>query len=193
MNLQENISRIKQMMGLLTEEEGKSNYNILNDKYIDFKFIIIKNIEEYATIFNAVNNSLPQKEDIQSRIEPTKKLVSFVNILNQHFEELYFTNNNKKSPYKMIREDNVVNPQPPCLHIDKLKSTPEFNKLIDKYDVDTLFNKIIKLNDSYSNQKYDFFGYTKNKIPTYYNKSKVYGFYLALHKGEPMKWIKDIK
>ena len=173
--------------------EGKPNYNILNDKYIDFKFIIIKNIEEYATIFNAVNNSLPQKEDIQNKIVPLKKLVALVNMINQHFDEYYFTNNNKKASYKMIREDNVANPQPPCLHIDKLKSSPEFMKLVDKYDVDILFSKIIKLNEHYSTQKYDFFGYVKTKIPNYYNKSKVYGFYLALHKGEPMKWLKDMK
>jgi hypothetical protein len=173
--------------------EGKPNYNILNDKYIDFKFIIIKNIDEYATIFNAVNNSLPQKEDIQNKIGPIKKIVSLVNMINQHFDEYYFTNNNKKSLYKMIREDNVANPQPPCLHIDKLKKSTDFMKLIDKYDVEILFSKIIKLNEFYSTQKYDFFGYTKTKIPNYYNKSKLYGFYLALHKGEPMKWITCIK
>ncbi len=173
--------------------EGKPNYNILNNKYIDFKFVIIKSIEEYATIFNAVNNSLPQKEDIQNKIGPIKKLVSLVNKINEHFEDYYFTNNNKKSLYKMIREDNVANPQPPCLHIDKLKNSSDFMKLLNKYDVEELFEKIIKLNDNYSTQKYDFFGYTKTKIPNYYNKSKTYGFFLALHKGEPMKWIASIK
>ena len=93
----------------------------------------------------------------------------------------------------MIREDeNIGSPLPPCIHINEFKKSIKLKELLKKNEIELVFKKIIELNDIYSTKDYLFFGYKKTNVPNYLDKGKRYGFYLAFHKNNPMKFVDDM-
>ena len=175
-----------------------SDYSILDNKYMDFKFILVNNVEEYKTIYYAINNSLPQKieetqEKDKSKISIEEKILDLVQNINTYYIKHYINMNSKKPQYKMIREDeNISSPLPPCIHINEFKKSIKLKELLEKNETETVFLKMIELNFIYSTKDYLFFGYKKGHVPNYLEKGKIFGFYLAFHKNNPMKWIDDI-
>jgi hypothetical protein len=175
-----------------------SDYSILDNKYMDFKFILVNTVEEYKTIYYAINNSLPQKiEESQEKekdyISIEEKILTLAQTINSYFTQYYININKKKPQYKMIREDeNIGNPLPPCIHINELKKSIKLKELLEKNEIEAVFKKIIQLNEIYSTKDYLFFGFKKSNVPNYLDKGKRYGFYLAFHKNNSMKWIDDI-
>ena len=182
--------------------QPKSDFSILENKYIDFKFIIVNTVEEYKTIYYAINNSLPQKieetpdkekEEDKDYIPIEEKILTLAQTINSYFTQYYININKKKPQYKMIREDeNISSPLPPCIHINEFKKSIKLKELLEKNEIEAVFKKIIKLNEIYSTKDYLFFGFKKSNVPNYLDKGKRYGFYLAFHKNNSMKWIDDI-
>ena len=179
-----------------------ANNSILDNKYMDFKFILVNNVEEYKTIYYAINNSLPQKiEEIKEEDKDTEKdniliqekILDLVQNINTYFIKYYININSKKPQYKMIREDeNISSPLPPCIHINEFKKSIKLKELLEKNETEVVFKKMIQLNEIYSTKDYLFFGFKKGLVPNYLEKGKRFGFYLAFHKNNPMKWIDDI-
>ena len=177
-----------------------SDFSILDNKYMDFKFIIVNTVEEYKTIYYAINNSLPQKieepqekEEDKDYISIEEKILTLAQTINSYFTKYYININNKKPQYKIIREDeNISSPQPPCIHINELKKSIKLKELLEKNEIEAVFKKIIKLNEIYSTKDYLFFGFKKSNVPNYLDKGKRYGFYLGFHKNNSMKFIDDI-
>jgi hypothetical protein len=176
--------------------ENSNNSGFLNNKYIDFKFILVTSVEEYKTIFFAINNSLPQKQETEiggSNGNFEINLPEFVFGVNKHFADLYKSKYNKKSTKNMISEnESIKNPRPPCIHVEQLKKSDKLMMLLKKYGNDEFIKKMIKLNSEYSQKDITFFGYDKNYNTRDYDNVITYGFYLGLHKNQPMKWIDDI-
>lgn len=175
--------------------ENSNNFSFLNKKYIDFKFILVTSVEEYKTIFFAVNNSLPQKQEteVDGNDNFEVNLPEFVFGVNKHFADLYKSKYNKKSTKPMICEnESIKNPRPPCIHVEKLKSSNKLIMFLKKYGNDEFIRKMIKLNGEYSQKDITFFGYDKNYSSRDYDNVITYGFYLGLHKNQPMKWLDDL-
>ena len=180
--------------------QPRSDFSILENKYIDFKFIIVNTVEEYKTIYYAINNSLPQKiEEIHEKekekdyISIEEKILTLAQIINSYFIKYYININHKKPQYKMIREDeNISSPLPPCIHINEFKKSIKLKELLEKNEIEIVFKKMIELNEIYSTKDYLFFGYKKTKVPNYLDKGKIFGFYLAFHKNNPMKFMDDM-
>jgi len=169
------------------------NNKLFENKYFDFKFIHINNVEEYKIIYFAINNSLPQKpEDIESSVNIN--INDLVININKHFSDRY-KSIYKKTPKKIMiqeYEDNMTKkPEAPCINIEELKKSVKLKELLKKYGTDILFEKIIKLNTEYTRKDVTYFGYKKDYSTRIYDNVKEYGFYLTFHKGNPMKWIDD--
>ena len=179
-----------------------ANNSILDNKYMDFKFILVNNVEEYKTIYYAINNSLPQKiEETQEKdtekdkfkISIEEKILDLVQNINTYFIKYYININSKRPQYKMIREDeNISSPLPPCIHINEFKKSIKLKELLEKNETEIVFRKMIQLNEIYSTKDYLFFGFKKGLVPNYLEKGKRFGFYLAFHKNNPMKFVDDI-
>ena len=177
-----------------------SDFSILDNKYMDFKFIIVNTVEEYKTIYYAINNSLPQKieepqekEEDKDYISIEEKILTLAQTINSYFTQYYININNKKPQYKIIREDeNISSPQPPCIHINEFKKSIKLKELLEKNEVETVFKKMIELNEIYSTKDYLFFGFKKTNVPNYLDKGKRFGFYLAFHKNNSMKFVDDM-
>lgn len=179
-----------------------SDFSILDNKYMDFKFILVNNVEEYKTIYYAINNSLPQKieetqekdtEKNKSKISIEEKILDLVQNINTYFIKYYININSKRPQYKMIREDeNISSPLPPCIHINEFKKSIKLKELLEKNETETVFRKIIQLNEIYSTKDYLFFGFKKTNVPNYLEKGKRFGFYLAFHKNNPMKFVDEL-
>jgi hypothetical protein len=175
-------------------------YNILNtshklfkNKYFDFKFIFINNVEEYKTIYFAINNSLPQKP---SELEESDRvnIINLITLINSHFNDLYKLRYKKKSTKKMICEDEtIVKPEAPCIHVEEFKKSEQLKQLIKKYGVKILFDKMIELNTEYAWKNITFFGHKSDYSSRAYENVKTYGFYLGFSKGQPMKWVSEIQ
>jgi hypothetical protein len=173
--------------------ENSNGSGFLKNKYIDFKFILVNSVEEYNTIFYAVNNSLPQKITEEGYDKCKIDLLDFANKLNTHFANIYKSKYNKKSNKMMISEnENIKNPRPPCIHIEKIKGCNKLLDLLRKYGNDEIIKKMIKLNEEYSKKDITFFGYDCNYTSRDYNNVIDYAFYLGFHKNQPMKWVDDL-
>ncbi len=171
---------------------SNSNSKLFENKYFDFKFIHINNVEEYKIIYFAVNNSLPQKkEDIENPVN----IKDLIDKINKHFNDLYLSRYKKKSKKVMIKEceNNITQkPEPPCINIEEFKKSVKLKELLKKYGTDALFEQIKKLNNEYSRKDITYFGYKIDYSTRIYDNVKEYGFYLTFHKGNPMKWLDDI-
>jgi hypothetical protein len=175
--------------------ETSNGNGFLKNKYIDFKFILINSVEEYNTIFFAVNNSLPQKIYVGDESDKFEvNLIGFVAGVNKYFAELYLKFRGIKANKMMISEnENIKNPRPPCIHIEKIKGCNKLLDLLRKYGNDEIIKKMIKLNEEYSKKEITFFGHSRNYSSRDYDNVVEYRFYLGLHKNEPMKWIDDLE
>jgi hypothetical protein len=182
------------LMTIYKYVENSDGPCFLKNKYIDFKFILVNSVEEYNTIFFAVNNSLPQKITEEGDDKCKIDLLDFANKLNTHFADIYKVKYNKKTNKMMISEnENIKNPRPPCIHIEKIKGCNKLLDLLRKYGNDEIIKKMIKLNEEYSKKDITFFGYDCNYTSRDYNNVIDYEFYLGFHKNGPMKWIDDLE
>jgi hypothetical protein len=188
---QHRLSTIYKYYGL--NSSNNSNNKLFKNKYFDFKFIFINNVEEYKTIYFAINNSLPQKPSELETSDPVN-IINLIQNINTHFNDLYKLRHKKKSSKKMICEDEKISkPEAPCIHVEELKKSDKLKQLVKKYGIKILFDKMIKLNSEYAWKEVTFFGHKSDHASRAYENVKAYGFYLGFHKGKPMKWIDEIE
>lgn len=179
-------------MSALYDLDDKS---CLTDKYVDLKFYIITSEEEYYTAYIALNSNLPQKNEFEKILQKQNlDYLTLQNKINQHYNNIYQKNTGKKSKLLMIRDDSKTDkPSPPCIHISALKKSPKFSQLLKRYGTDKLFDKIIKLNQSYSTKELSFFGYNKKrKTNNWFEKARNYEFYIGMFYDNPTQFINDL-
>ncbi len=179
-------------MSVLYDLKDKS---ILDKKYVDIKFYMINTIDEYYTAFIALNSNLPQREGFIKHLEERNKLfMALVDKINDYTKTNYFKNTNKKPTKLIIRQDtNTESPQPPCIHINQLKKSNKFSRLLEKMGVDNLFDRMIEVNQLYKNKTLQELGYGhKKKTHPYRIKADLYEFYLGLYNENPIKFIDDL-
>jgi len=78
------------------------------------------------------------------------------------------------------------------VHIEMLKKSSKMCDLLKNNTIKGLFDKMIKLNDTYSKKDLQFFGYKKKKTHSFYDRAKKYGFYLGLHNSNYLKFLNDL-
>lgn len=167
----------------------------LSNKYVDLKFYLITSEEEYYTAYIALNSNLPQKNEFEKILQKQNlEFLTLKNKINQYCDDNYKKNTCKKSKSQMIRDDSKTDtPSPPCIHISALKKSTKFCQMLQKYGVDKMFDKIMKLNQAYSRKEFSSFGYNKKrKTNTWFDKAKQYEFYLGMFYNNPTRFVDDL-